>query len=177
MRKGPEIPPGLTDSAMCSRKEKPEISLKSTFEEYRHVKPTLRTMLEDSVDPIVFQGWKIPNRLVPEQIPDGRNEAALAAVYSGKRDRGDARPSLERAATLPAIPTSRERNLGRGGLTPRQSPVPLARSKTVLDRAELTTKDCLRDSLQPHAVTLAGDWLKTAPKADRKVIERVLRMQ
>ncbi|GFR79828.1 hypothetical protein ElyMa_000565000 [Elysia marginata] len=125
----------------------------------------------------IFQGWKIPNRLVPEQIPDGRNEAALAAVYSGKRDRGAGRPQLDRAATLPAIPTSRERHLGVS--TPRATPqpVPLVRSKTVLDRASVSTKDCLRDSLQPHAVTLAGDWLKTAPKADRKVIERVLRMQ
>ncbi|RUS73640.1 hypothetical protein EGW08_018595 [Elysia chlorotica] len=136
---------------------------------------TIRDVLFGNSPTEVFQGWKIPNRLVPEQIPDGRNEAALAAVYSGKRDR----PGLERAATLPAIPSSRERSLNRGSLTPRASPqpVPLARSKTVLDRASVTTKDCLRDSLQPHAVTLAGDWLKTAPKADRKVIERVLRMQ
>lgn len=133
----------------------------------------------------IFQEWKIPNRLVPEPAPNVGDAAAYAAVLSGKRDRGQGRPPapLIREASLPVLKTGRQLKLSRSpnfDLSPRPAAEPqgLVRSKTTIDGSELIgTRDRLRDSLQPHTVTLADDWLKQAPHADRKVIERVLRMQ
>lgn len=64
---------------------------------------------------------------------------------------------------------------------PALPPAPASRMRrahTTIDGSEIIgTRDRLRDSLQPHTVNQADTWLKQAPQADRKVIERVLRMQ
>ncbi|XP_062571693.1 uncharacterized protein LOC134233710 isoform X4 [Saccostrea cucullata] len=56
----------------------------------------------------------------------------------------------------------------------------VARSMTNLGGAsaqeEFTLREEFRHSLQPHVLDKAEQWMKLAPNADRKVIEKVLRM-
>jgi len=138
---------------------------------------TIRDVLFGNSPSEIFQDWKIPNRVVPEIEASPREAGALAAVLSGKRERQGATPKA--VSALPIHRSPRQSKLLSS--PPPAAPELGSRRHTTIDgseiRSELGTRDRLRNNLQPHTVNLANDWLKQAPGADRKVIERLLRMQ
>jgi len=120
---------------------------------------TIRDVLFGNSPGEMFAAWKVPPRIVPV-IPDIQE--------SPRQELREMAPMLERSRTLPNFRTDRQSRL----LQP--SPSMGSRADT---QADLGTRQRLRNSLQDHTVTTADEWLKNAPLNDKKVIERVLRMQ
>ena len=70
------VPPGLTDVAMCCRKAKLRLPLKSILEEYKCGKARLFSMLEDSEDKVV--------KTVQPTRKTGRKSKVVEAVDEAK---------------------------------------------------------------------------------------------